>query len=663
MLDKHRIDNLLMSGSASLHHRPDIDGLRAIAVLAVVAFHASKRISGGFVGVDVFFVISGFLISSIILKGLKDDSFSFVDFYVRRIRRIFPALILVLLASWLLGWFVLEPKAYALLGRHMIAGAGFVSNIILWSESGYFDAAAWLKPLLHLWSLGIEEQFYLLWPVFLFFAWKSRQKVLVWIVAVLGISFVINIAGIDSNPVATFYLPFSRFWELLAGAALAYVNVHNHQALNSCRSIIAFRFRKTTISTSDIASLFGLVLVLASIALLTEASSFPGWWALMPTIGAMLLVAAGAGGWINRTILSHRWMTSIGLISYPLYLWHWPLLSFGRMTALGMDHRWLTTISMVGLAFVLSFLTYHFVEKRLRYGLILRRPMIAPGLLGVLVLVTIVGAITDFQGGWSSRYPEAVRPFLDYKFDYEASFRNHRCLLSGTEQHFADECAGTKTGLPLMLIWGDSHGAMLYPALSEVGRIKGMSVAQFTSSSCPPVLNFEKKDRPLCRSINDNILEKIAELHPATVVLAHTWPLTVPENALQKLPNTVKKLREAGVQRIVLVGPVPHWEKAFPVEVVRFMRTTNSSAVPDRMRDGLVPTIKTLDESLALLAKTLSIEYVASYRNFCNVEGCLTTVDAGKSRDLTAFDDSHLTPVAVRFLVSENEGIFFGKTN
>ena len=278
--------------------------------------------------------------------------------------------------------------------------------------------------------------------------------------------------------------------------------------------------------------------------------------------------------------------------------------------------------------------------------------------------MAIVGGVTIGQGGWSSRYPEAVRPFLDYQFDYKESFRNHRCLLAGSETGFGTECAGSLTGKPLMLIWGDSHGAMLYQALREAGQTKGVSVAQYTSSSCPPVLDFDKKDRPLCRRINDDIFHKIAELRPVTVVLAHDWPQSIPEGSLARLPETVNKLRQAGVQRIVLVGPVPHWGNALHVEVMRLMRTTNSSAIPARMVDRLTgESVKMLDENLALIARRLSIEYVDSYRMFCNAEGCLATIGAGKSKDLTAFDDSHLTSAAARLLVSENESILFAMTH
>ncbi len=651
-----------MLSSSSLRHRPDIDGLRAIAVLAVVAFHATKRISGGFIGVDVFFVISGFLISGIILNGLRCNNFSLTDFYVRRIRRIFPALLLVLVCSWVLGWFLLGPQGYALLGQHMVAGAGFFSNILLWSESGYFDPTATLKPLLHLWSLGIEEQFYLVWPLLLIFATKFNWRIHLSILILLAGSFAVNIASVQSNPVATFYLPLSRFWELLAGALLAYVHLHHLDALESKLSSTVCQLGKTSISLRSVASVLGLLLIVASIFAVDDSSSFPGWWALLPTLGSMLLIAVGSHAWINRTFLSNSWMIAVGLISYPLYLWHWPLLTFGRMTSIGMDHPRLTTLSMVALAFLLSTLTYLWVEKPLRYGVKWKANSVAKYLLGAMVLLGSLGALTYFQKGWSSRYPQAVRPFLDYQFDYRESFRNHRCLLAGTEQDFAAECAQVKAGVPMMLIWGDSHGAMLYRALDEVAKTKGISVAQFTSSSCPPILDFDKKDRPLCRSINNTIFKKIVELRPATVVLAHDWPQSVPENSLAKLPETIQKLLAAGVKRIVLVGPVPHWGKALPAELVRFMQSSNANIAPDRLLPPQIKQIEQLDKELMLISKKLEITYVSSYQSFCDEKGCFATLGVGNNKSLTAFDDAHLTPAAARFLVIGNGDGFFKNT-
>src|SRR5262245_40012984 len=299
------------SPSPQLSHgyRPDVDGLRAVAVLAVLAYHAFPSLApGGFAGVDVFFVISGYLITGIILDDLERGRFTYRNFYWRRIRRIFPALILVLVACLALGWLVLLPDEYAQLGKHVAAGAGVVSNIALWREAGYFDSAAELKPLLHLWSLGVEEQYYLAWPLLLLLFRRHMG----WMIVALGAaSFALNIWMVGTHPTAAFYLPFTRFWELLAG------------------SYLAFAVRKE--NPSPYFSMVGAGLIVLGFILLEPQKAFPGWWALLPVLGAALLIRAGPQGWVNRRVLAHPAMVFVGLISYPLYLWHWPLLTYARI--------------------------------------------------------------------------------------------------------------------------------------------------------------------------------------------------------------------------------------------------------------------------------------------------------------------------------------------
>src|SRR5882757_11152636 len=281
----------------SSQYRPDVDGLRAIAVLLVLNFHAFPEASpGGFIGVDVFFVISGFLITGIIARELELGRFSLLGFYNRRIRRIFPALIVVLCATLVLGWLWMLPAPFARLGSDTFASSAFFANIALLLQSGYFDAESAKKPLLHLWSLGIEEQFYLFWPLLLVLAARFRMSIMA-MAAILGIaSFLLNVALIGSDPVATFYLPFTRAWELLAGAVLAFAWE---------------RFDQST-AASNRRALIGIALIVAAAAALNTHRAFPGWWALLPVAGSALLLSAPAS-WINRTALSWRPVVGVGL--------------------------------------------------------------------------------------------------------------------------------------------------------------------------------------------------------------------------------------------------------------------------------------------------------------------------------------------------------------
>ncbi len=363
-----------MSFLPSNQYRPDIDGLRAIAVMLVVVFHAfPDALPGGFIGVDIFFVISGFLITGIIARELEQGRFSLAGFYGRRIRRIFPALIVVLAVTLVLGWLWMLPAAYAQLSADASASAAFFSNIALLLQSGYFDIESGKKPLLHLWSLGIEEQFYLFWPLVLMLV--ARLRFGMWAVAAaLGLaSFALNVALIGSDPVATFYLPFTRAWELLAGGALAF----GWSRLSHAGA------------ASNLRASAGILSIAAAAVILDPHRAFPGWWAALPVAGAALLLSAPKA-WGCRQLLSSPPLVWIGLISYPLYLWHWPLLVFFaiiKFAPLTLLERGL----IVGLSVALAWLTYRFIELPVRSGRASEFKI--AGLCSAMVLIAVAGGV------------------------------------------------------------------------------------------------------------------------------------------------------------------------------------------------------------------------------------------------------------------------------
>ena len=357
-------------------YRADIDGLRAIAVLAVVIFHAfPSALRGGFIGVDIFFVISGFLISTIIYENVRNETFSFRDFYSRRIRRIFPALLVVITATFLFGFFILSPDEFSALGKLVAAGIGFVANLVLWSEAGYFDAATETKPLLHLWSLGIEEQFYIIWPLLLIFAWKRKISLLIVTMIVLFISFSFNIFNIKTDPIATFYSPLTRIWELLFGSVLSWIMVFKKDAFANFYFKInkqlsrykPFNNAEERNIFANILSILGIVLFIIGFVKITKESFFPGYWALVPVLGTVVIIMAGPEAWINKKILSNKLAVWFGLISFPLYLWHWPILSYGRIyyDKVPPDgFRWVAVL----LSILLAWLTVKYIEKPFRYS-------------------------------------------------------------------------------------------------------------------------------------------------------------------------------------------------------------------------------------------------------------------------------------------------------
>jgi peptidoglycan/LPS O-acetylase OafA/YrhL len=526
----------------SSDYRPDLDGLRAFAVLSVVIFHAFPgRLSGGFVGVDVFFVISGFLISGILFRNLAAGSFAFSAFYANRIRRIFPALIVVLAATALVGWQVLLPDELKQLGRHMFASAAFLQNFALLQEQGYFDAATELKPLMHLWSLAIEEQYYLLYPFLIWGAWRLRLNWLTVVVVLLVLSFVGNIQGVEKNAAAGFFRPGMRFWELLAGGVLAYAcQFYRAQTMAGLKRLLLLPVgisptrgegvvlrKKGDFSNPEdlhilnLLAVLGLMLLLAAVLLIEKGAPFPGYRALLPVCGTLCLLLAGPEAWINRKILAHRVMVFVGLVSYPFYLWHWPLLSFAQVMEGEVPSR-LTRLALIGVSFVLAWLTWALVEKPLRFG---RKTNFRVALLVTgMVLLGGLGWCFYKSAGFPTRTAEFERiTHAIGDFEYPGTMEHQE------SQGIAYDVrvSGRKE---VALLVGDSNIAQFYPrvaALIEQSPEQAKSVFFLTRYGCPPGLDaayYDEKTRQAC----GNYLQEAVTLARAmpeikTVAVAGIW--------------------------------------------------------------------------------------------------------------------------------------------
>jgi peptidoglycan/LPS O-acetylase OafA/YrhL len=498
-----------------LGYRPDIDGLRAVAVLSVVGFHAfPTAVPGGFAGVDVFFVISGFLISNQILHRLERGDFTLAGFYARRIRRIFPALILVLAACYGLGWFALFADEYAQLGKHIAAGAAFVSNFLLWRDSGYFDTNSRLKPLLHLWSLGVEEQFYLIWPLTLILTFKLRLKVLAVVLAVLLSSFAFNLYFLRQDAIGAFYLPVTRFWELMAGGVLACTVSSPSQS--SGRE-----------AYKEWASVTGLLLTIATFSVLRESMAYSGTWALLPTLGAFLLLAAGPGAWVNRNILANRALVPIGLISYPLYLWHWPLLSFGGIVQSG-SLSTLARFVVILLSLVLATLTYLLVERPIRFGV--KAPSVAFAAAGFLAIAGGAGWATFKAGGVQFRAANRSGDFArDAAIPGSTYTSDGSCVALGLEQIKNEVCLSGGSH-PEVLVVGDSH-AMALNAAPFLGQAP-LKTLLISANSCLPFLDYvslgpaERKEDKICTAVASQIFGA-SQSHPEmqNVVISTSGPI------------------------------------------------------------------------------------------------------------------------------------------
>ncbi|MBJ2221066.1 acyltransferase family protein [Pseudomonas sp. MF7453] len=640
-----------------LKYRPDIDGLRAFAIITVVLFHAFPSfVPGGFIGVDIFFVISGYLISSIIFKELNAGSFSFSGFYQRRIKRIFPALVLVLAACYIFGWFALMASEFKMLGKHMISSIGFVQNIVLYKESGYFDTASELKPLLHLWSLGVEEQFYFLFPLIAWAMWRYRKWAFPFLIIAAVVSFGADVHKLKADPSAAFYLPQYRFWEILVGSLLAYAAVFHPAAIACSRT--GTTARKTAFNAI---SLLGVLLLIASVAIIDKSKSFPGAWALMPVMGSALLILSGPNTWLNDRVLASRVFVGIGLISYPLYLWHWPVITFMRIVGADELSVWKGVIAITA-SFLLAFVTYKFIE------LPFRAAKLKLSKTGVLVflgcIVAISGTLSFYKDGLPGRaavvdreeyaqYFNNYAPSWNYfkthntseTYRYDCDFYDMDSHLSGNatnepKAQIAPSCY-TPTSKSVVMVWGDSHAQQLLYGLKQ-DLPSDVSLIQVASSGCVAnIPNPQAPDKKYCDRSNTVALEVIHKVAPQILVIAQIGG----HDMFNNLAALVERAKGYGVKHVIVVGPVPRYNTALHQMVIRKYWFNTPKRVNENFAGDIFPT----DTWLKKRASTAGFEYVSALDAFCNSEGCMTYVGDDRKTGLVTFDVGHLTSKASEF--------------
>jgi peptidoglycan/LPS O-acetylase OafA/YrhL len=548
-----------MSLHSTISRRDDIDGLRAIAVAAVVAFHAFPSVlPGGFVGVDVFFVISGYLISGIILQALGQGTFSFLTFYYRRIRRIFPALLVVLLGCFLVGWTSLLVEEFKQLGSHIVAGAVFISNFKYWSEAGYFDMVGEIKPLLHLWSLAVEEQFYIVWPFLLWAVWKLRLGVFWFAVCVAVASFAVNIAHVEQQHLdAAFYSPAARFWELMLGAALA----------AAPRMLVA-----NSAFARNVLSAIGLSAVCAGFLFIARDAHIPGWWALLPTLGTVMVIAAGPQAWLNGAVLSKPALVAVGLISYPLYLWHWPLLSFARIFE-GQSPAVSMRLAAVGVSVALAWATYRLIETPIRHGALgavrtgaaLSAGMIALALVGYTTRAGVPRSVAQQlvvnDGEITSERGHEI--FFKHQLDNHHLCTPEHIQKGAVTEYWPARCVQSKPSETKdVAIIGDSHAEDLFIGLAE--RLPDANIVTYTKSL--PVRSTKVFDDVFAYVLSDKSIR--------TVIMTAYWNVNakaLPPGADlgRELIDTVGELVRAG-KTVYLLDDRPSFP--FDPSVCKYVR-------------------------------------------------------------------------------------------
>ncbi|KAF1029083.1 MAG: O-acetyltransferase OatA [Pseudomonas sp.] len=647
----------------TLAYRRDIDGLRAVAVIAVVLFHFGfPGFTGGFVGVDIFFVISGYLITSIIWRERESGRFSFINFWARRARRILPALFVMMFGALVVGWFLLAPSDYEELGRSIHNQVIFISNLFFMRQDGYFDTASDMKPLLHTWSLSVEEQFYIVFPLLLMVLASRLKHWRLVLFVLLLISLAASVWAVPRYPEKAFYLLPLRAWEMLAGAVLA---------------VMPVRARRAGPMMAQVVSLIGLALILVAVFAYNANTAFPGAAALLPVLGVVGLIwANGQQVTLASRLLGSRVLVGIGLISYSWYLWHWPVLVYGKYASLDGLATWEVAALLV-MSLVLGYGSWRFVEAPLRERRLLagRRSILIAALIGLVGLGLIGKALS-----WTDGAPWRLSPqALQFAQAHTWSPHLMNCLSDDKKNNHRELCHfGPQTNASRILVWGDSHASALIPALEDGAAKYDVSITQAGYSGCMPF--YRKENTPGCRAFNQRVTTLLGQASFSDVVLVARWSLYVYgersgdtgasihnpktgeyDRAIAEqifadgLREQVARLR-AGGHRVWLVKEVPLQHFSVPYRLSRLAmlgRATDREGMPvgDHLRrqayiETVFDQIAAADPGVRLLDPA---PVLCATAGWCGVE---------LNGHALYTDDNHLSNVGARFIEAFLEPLF-----
>jgi peptidoglycan/LPS O-acetylase OafA/YrhL len=557
-----------MSSHTPPNYRPEIDGLRSIAVLAVVLYHFGiTGLQGGFVGVDIFFVISGFLIGGLLWReGQSNGTISLKRFYMRRIKRLAPAYVAMALASLIVGYIVLLPFEFREFGKSLIAATVYLSNVNFFREAGYFDSASEDKVLLHTWSLSVEEQFYIILPILMVLLLRHSLglRALLWVSFFASLLACIWMTA-RSQPAAFYLFPF-RAWELLAGV------------------LLAIESQRRSLPQHGAISLTGITLVLGSIALIPAGAQFPGWHAIFPVLGTVLLIANGTQDNLINRALSHSWPVAIGLISYSLYLWHWPVLTLSSYYRGSYSNGLETTVWLL-VSIILAYLSWRFVERPFRHSKLSPWPTFGAAALVSGALIA-AGGVLFIKDGMVTRFSAPLRTHIDASADFLQDWSRCTVPSSGPFEGL-ETCPIGPEGAPEILIWGDSHVRALKEGLEVAAFEANASALLIWRAGCAPIFGLQKDETSAtpaqdvaCTSANEQIERALLDQPFKTTLLVGRWGYyvngggvgldqenkitaqvrsmegTQSEQITQGLSATVNVLRDAGSD-VSLLGPIP----------------------------------------------------------------------------------------------------------
>ena len=628
-----------MSEAASPAFRRDINGLRALAVIAVVLFHYGlARFTGGFVGVDVFFVISGFLMTSIVAGGARKRRFRVIDFYIARAKRIMPALIVVVLSSLAVSAALLLPEQFMTAAREAVQASLFSINVHFADSSDYFAPREDQSWFLHCWSLAVEIQFYLIIPFVILLSLRCSAKF--GVLGGLAVAFLASLAvsWIETRTDAkgAFYLPFSRVWEFAAGGLIS-------------------ELRSPTKFGGAIAAI-GSALIVAACLGFNSQMAYPGVWPLIPVFGAALVI----WGRSDVFFLSNRIAQFLGDTSYSIYLWHWPVLMAGK--SLTDQQSPMVILVEFAAVLVLSYLSHRYVEKPFREAWRGARLYPIASAAAALLIVCGLGWTIVARNGFPERLPKDVRKLVSTGI-YEYSWRDQKCFL-GPEQGFADfaaECfLSQKSEKPTIFLMGDSTVAQYFPGLMAQPWSSDFAIEQATASACPLYGLPAPSARPFCPEIRDKTIDLLLAQKPDIVMIstarediALVPPEIVPLIAnpyRDALTNIVHKLKQGGIGEVIVLGTPPVWGAPFPVVFAR--NSLRSRSIPETLRPPAIDNIIQWDRLMEDITKQAGGVYVSVFKALCDGDRCRTTAPPSDGGGLIQFDSLHLTRAGAAYAVN-----------
>ena len=651
-----------------MKYRSEIDGLRALAVVPVILFHAGFELfSGGFVGVDVFFVISGYLITTILIEDIENNRFSLVNFYERRARRILPALFLVMLVCIPFAWMWMLPYQMIDFSHSLAAVSLFASNILFWYEDGYFAAASEEKPLLHTWSLAVEEQYYVLFPIFLLLAWRFGKNRVFWMIVVMAaISLLASEWGwrnrhMAAANLANFYLTPTRAWEIFSG------------------SIAAFVVQKRGVKSNNALSLTGLAAIIYAVFAYDETTPFPSVYALVPVLGVVLLVLYADKETLAARLLSTKAFVGIGLISYSAYLWHQPLFAFARIRLLEQPSSGLM-LALCFLSLLLAFASWKFVEQPFRNRKHFSRQFIFLSSTAMILGFTLVGVSGHLSNGYESRFPDEVAYILEAKTIRKPM--RPACRRFSSKNPITHINNGSWYGNPenatlKVLYWGDSHVGAVPMELCRISN--NLAIYRVVYPGCPPVLGlYRVRSSSECEKFNNRVFDFLQNTNFDIVVLSSRWRLyftaqifdnglgasvghrvffdsnlskkiTRRERVIETTKEFVSQLSSSfNTSEIIVIGQIPEAGWNVPERVAKRFISNGSISDEYISRNHVEESTRVVEDTFSSLGLD-NVHYVNPLDTFCTEQICRQNIGF----NLLYWDSNHLTQSGAAMLATD----------